>query len=89
MLRSIHDKFKKLLQAHHKSFVNTAKDKILAEEELNALEEKYIKIAADIQKRKNAFREASHIVLVTADESLATLTFPCGGWIQNTENEIK
>ncbi|XP_076805691.1 atlastin-2-like isoform X2 [Clavelina lepadiformis] len=89
VLRSIHDKFKKLLQAHHKSFVNTAKDKILAEEELNALEEKYIKIAADIQKRKNAFREASHIVLVTADESLATLTFPCGGWIQNTENEIK
>ena len=69
--------------------MNTAKDKILAEEELNALEEKYIKIAADIQKRKNAFREASHIVLVTADESLATLTFPCGGWIQNTENEIK
>ncbi|CAK8698141.1 unnamed protein product [Clavelina lepadiformis] len=82
VLKSIHDKYLEVLKTHHDTFIKSPEDKIWAEDEINALQEEYQKIASNIQKRQNVFREASYFVVNSVEKSLASLTFSCGGWVE-------
>ncbi|XP_076802582.1 uncharacterized protein LOC143446709 [Clavelina lepadiformis] len=74
-LRAIHEKFIKKVAEEHKTWEETPLHEELKENVIEVLEESYIRLAEEMERRKGLYRKASHrFVLMMAGWTLASVT---------------